>query len=76
MVGGIQSRFQKVPGARIDGSVGSGVGWRSVAAGGQDELGSKDTRGMGIMWLHTAVRNAKKITSCVIWSARVKRDPE
>ena len=47
-----------------------------MAAGGQDELGSKDTRGVGIMWLHTLARNAKKITSCVIWSARVKRDPE
>lgn len=48
-------------------SVGSGVGWRSVAAGGQDELGSKDSRGVGIMWLHMAERNAKKITSCVTW---------
>lgn len=57
-------------------SVGSGVRWRSVAAGAQDELGSKDTRGVGIMWLHTLARNAKKITFCEIWSARIKRDPE
>ena len=42
-----------------------------MAAGGQDELGSKDTRGVGIMWLHTLARNAKKITFCVIWSAPI-----
>ena len=42
-------------------------GWRSVAARGQDELGSKDFRDVGIMWLHMSERNAKKITSCVTW---------